>query len=75
MYNEGDAIFFANIGHLQKAVNRYDFQEETIAQLFSHHSMKDEMFKVDAFRSRLGTGVVSSFRSHVLSFSCRTIAH
>ncbi len=77
MYNEGDAIFFANIGHLQKAVNRYDFKAETNAQLFSHHSMKEEMFQVDAFRSRLGTGVVSSFRFHVLvSFSCHTmIAH
>ncbi len=75
MYNEGDAIFFANIGHLQKAVNRYDFQEETIAQLFAHHSMKEEMHKVDAFRSRLGTGVVSSFRFQVIVFSCCKNSH
>ena len=61
MYNEGDAIFFANIGHLQKPVDRYTFLAETFAQLFSHHSMKDEMFKVDAFGARLGSGVVSSF--------------
>ena len=69
MYNEGDAAFFANIGHLQKAVNRYNFQAETSAQLFSHHSMKEEMFKVDAFRSRSGTGVVSSFLISYLFFA------
>ena len=47
IYDEEDAIFFANIGHLQKPVNRYNFLLETDAQLFGHHSMQDEMMKVD----------------------------
>lgn len=58
IYNAGDAIFFVNTGHLQKPVDRYNFEAETTAQLFSHHSMKDELFKVDAFRERDETGVL-----------------
>jgi hypothetical protein len=59
IYNEGDGVFFASIGHLQKPVNRYNFQRETTAQLFSHFSMREEMFKVDAFDEMNGSGIVS----------------
>ena len=47
IYEEGDAVFFANIGHLQKPVNRYNFLAETDAQLFGHGSMQSEMVTVD----------------------------
>ena len=70
IYTEGEAIFFTNIGHLQKPVNRYTFLAETTAQLFSHHSMKNEMFKVDAFGARSGSGVVSSFWIPYLFLFC-----
>jgi hypothetical protein len=40
-----DGLFIANIGHLQKPVNRHNFDAETDAQLFSHFSMREEGFK------------------------------
>jgi len=43
MYNRKEGIFFANIGHLNKPVNRYNFQTETTAQLFSHEDMRVSM--------------------------------
>jgi len=58
IYNDGDGIFFTNIGHLQKQVNRYNFETETTAQLFSHHWMKEESFNVDAFNERDNSGVL-----------------
>lgn len=58
MYSEGEGIFFANIGHLQSKVDRHDFARETKTQLFSHFSMKEEGFYVDAFHKRGLTGVL-----------------
>ena len=43
MYNRKEGIFFANIGHMNKPVNRYNFQTETTAQLFSHEDMRVSM--------------------------------
>lgn len=54
-----DHLNFADItqlGHLQKPVNRHNFQTETLAQLFGHHSMAEESFNVDAFNQRDNTG-------------------
>ena len=56
LYNEKEVLFFANSGHLQKNVNRKNFQTETQAQLFGHHTMTTESFYVDAFRAREETG-------------------
>ena len=58
LYNSGDAVFFASIGHLNKRVDRTNFLTETTTQLFSHHTMREESFKVDAFDSFAGTGVL-----------------
>lgn len=58
IYDAGDGIFFANIGLLQKPVDRNNFVAETKAQLFSHHDMKEEGFKVDVLRERDNTGVL-----------------
>lgn len=44
MYRANECIFFANVGHLQKPVDRYNFLTETEAQLFSHHSMRVSIF-------------------------------
>ena len=46
-------------GHLQKNVNRKNFQAETQAQLFGHHTMTAESFYVDAFRAREETGALT----------------
>lgn len=47
MYNDGDAIFFANIGTLSKPVNAANYRGETKVRLFSHFDMKEESMKVD----------------------------
>ena len=67
MYNDGDAAFIANIGHLQKFVDRYNYQEETLAQLFGHHTMKQEMLKVDAIGATLNSGVLGRIADVVMS--------
>eukprot|EP00804_Cyclotella_cryptica_P004534 CCRYP_006892-RA/>CCRYP_006892-RA protein AED:0.17 eAED:0.17 QI:494/0.84/0.6/1/0.94/0.9/20/0/2106 len=58
LYNEGEVIFIANAGHLQKPVTAGNFLAETKTQLFSHYTMKEESFKVDAFKQRDDTGVL-----------------
>jgi hypothetical protein len=58
IFDAGDGLFIANIGHLQKSVNRNNFVTDTTAQLFSHHSMKEEGFNVDAFNERDNSGVL-----------------
>ena len=57
-YDSGDAVFFANTGHLSKPVTKDNWFTETQAQLFSHFSMTEEAEYVDAFREEVGTGVL-----------------
>lgn len=47
-----------DVGHLQKPVTASNFLAETKTQLFSHHTMKEESFKVDAFNERDETGIL-----------------
>ena len=58
IYNAGEGLFVANAGHLQKPVNKNNFFTETTTQLFSHHTMREEGFDVDAFNNRDNTGVL-----------------
>ena len=58
LYDEKEVLFFVNSGHLQKNVDRENFQAETQAQLFGHHTMTAESFYVDAFRAREETGTL-----------------
>lgn len=67
MFVDGDAAFIANIGHLQKFVDRYNYQAETLAQLFGHHTMKAEMLKVDAFGVTLNSGVLGRMADVLIS--------
>ena len=57
MYNNGDAIFFANIGTLSKPVNAANYRGETKVNLFSHFDMKEESMKVDGNGSS-ATGIM-----------------
>ena len=47
MYNYGELAFIAGIGHLRNPVNKTNYQEDTLAQLFSHPSMSQEAAKVN----------------------------
>ena len=71
LYNRGDAVFFASIGHLNKRVDRTNFLTETTTQLFSHHTMREESFKVDAFDSYIGTGVLGRLNGKDIFFNIR----
>ena len=44
-YKSGEGIFLANIGHLNKPVNRHNFLTETKTQLFSHETMRVSYLK------------------------------
>lgn len=52
-------------GHLQKPVTAANFLSETKTQLFSHHIMKEESLKVDAFKERGGTGILGRMTDSV----------
>jgi hypothetical protein len=58
IFAEGSGIFFANMGHLHKPVNKDNWITETQTDLFSHTSMKRESHRVDAFLEASGPGVL-----------------
>ena len=58
IFDEGAGIFFANMGHLHKPVNKDNWITETQTDLFSHTSMKRESHRVDAFLEANGPGVL-----------------
>ena len=58
IYDEGKGIFLANMGHLHKTVTKETWLTETRTDLFSHHTMKAEEHRVDAFKEGDGPGVL-----------------
>ncbi len=58
IYDEGRGLFFANMGHLHKPCTNENWLTETRTDLFSHHTMKAEAHRVDAFKEGDGPGVL-----------------
>jgi len=58
LYNAGKGIFFANTGHLSKPVTKRNYFRETMTQLFSHSTMEQESYIVDAFQKNEATGIL-----------------
>ncbi|KAL7553976.1 hypothetical protein ACHAWF_017328 [Thalassiosira exigua] len=58
IFDEGKGIFFANVGHLHKPVDKTNWLTETRTDLFSHHTMRLESMLIDAFREGEGPGVL-----------------
>ena len=58
IYDEGKGIFLANMGHLHKPVTKANWLAETRTDLFSHHTMRAEHHRVDAFKEGDGQGVL-----------------
>eukprot|EP00546_Thalassionema_frauenfeldii_P010113 CAMPEP_0178928808 /NCGR_PEP_ID=MMETSP0786-20121207/20156_1 /TAXON_ID=186022 /ORGANISM="Thalassionema frauenfeldii, Strain CCMP 1798" /LENGTH=1403 /DNA_ID=CAMNT_0020604807 /DNA_START=186 /DNA_END=4393 /DNA_ORIENTATION=+ len=58
MYDNEDALFFANMGHLDVPTTKDSWIADTKAQVFSHFHMQQEQQYVDAFRENVGTGVM-----------------
>ncbi|KAL3923785.1 MAG: hypothetical protein SGILL_001448 [Bacillariaceae sp.] len=59
LYNEGDAIFFANTGVVnQNGMTRENIDQKTRTQLFAHNAMQLETQKVDPYNALSGTGAL-----------------
>jgi len=47
LYAEGDAMFFANIGTLDKPVTKADWLQQTRTSLFAHNTQQQELARLD----------------------------
>jgi uncharacterized protein (DUF1501 family) len=78
LYGEGDALFLANTGVLQKLVTKTDWQGETKTRLFSHNSQQRETCKLDIAQETGETGVagrmIDVLKRNGLATSSATVA-
>lgn len=58
MYNDGDLLFFSNIGVLTKETDKENYWRDTETQLFAHNWMQREAQRIDPLKERDGTGVL-----------------
>mmetsp|Transcript_49582 Transcript_49582/g.59998 ORF Transcript_49582/g.59998 Transcript_49582/m.59998 type:complete len:1158 (+) Transcript_49582:1-3474(+) len=58
IYDDGEGIFLANTGHLDRKVTKDNWRQETGTDLFSHTSLEKEHYVVDAFQEKDGTGIL-----------------
>jgi len=57
LYDDGDLIFFANVGTLFKDVTKADWRSETKTQLFAHNIGTRDAQRIDPMKAYDGTGV------------------
>eukprot|EP00804_Cyclotella_cryptica_P013853 CCRYP_002403-RF/>CCRYP_002403-RF protein AED:0.04 eAED:0.04 QI:361/1/1/1/0.81/0.82/17/505/2306 len=57
LYNDKEALFFANTGVLSKPMTRDSWSTETSFQPFAHNIMQEEFYAGDPYNSQPGTGV------------------
>ena len=58
LYDEGDALFFANAGVLFEPVTKQTWKNRTPTQLFAHNVQLHDTQQVDPFQKSPGTGAV-----------------
>merc|ERR1712100_783898 len=58
LYDEGDALFFANVGVLFEPVTKETWKSRTPTQLFAHNVQLRDTQQVDPFQKSPGTGAV-----------------
>jgi len=58
LYDERNALFFANIGVLDEPVQKKNFREKTVTQLFAHNTMQEQISRLDPFRKAHGTEIL-----------------
>lgn len=57
LYDEGDLLFFANVGVVNKnGMDRHNWDAKTKSRLFSHNSMEEDLKLSDPFDQKVGTG-------------------
>ncbi|CAJ1939446.1 unnamed protein product [Cylindrotheca closterium] len=47
LYDDGDAMFFANIGRLDKPMTKADWLQQTRTSLFAHNTQQQELTRLD----------------------------
>ena len=62
LYNENDAVFFANTGVLNKPTTKRTWNQDHVTKLFAHNTMQKELKRVDPFDTAAGTGVMGRIR-------------
>jgi len=58
LYQEGDALFVANIGVLTKPTDKVQYESDERTQLFDHEKQRQEAEEADPFNHAPGTGVL-----------------
>lgn len=58
LYNDDDAIFFANAGVLNRPTTKSTYRNDHVTQLFAHNTMQQEAKRVDPFKDAKGTGIM-----------------
>ncbi len=62
LYNDNDAVFFANTGVLNKPTTKRTWNQDHVTKLFAHNTMQQELKRVDPFDTTAGTGVMGRIR-------------
>ena len=58
LYEDGDALFFANTGLLFEPVTKENWKSKTSTQLFAHNVQQRDIQQVDVFQEVAGTGIL-----------------
>lgn len=58
LYNDGDALFVANMGVLTEPVTKSNYKFKTLTQLFAHNAMQEELHELDPRNLAVGTGTL-----------------
>jgi len=58
LYDDGDALFLANVGIMNEPISKDNWQEKTPTQLFAHSAQMDETYRLDIKKDAGDTGVL-----------------
>merc|ERR1719393_703075 len=68
LYDDGDLLFFANVGVVNNnKMNRENWEDKTRARLFSHSSMQQEAIKLDTYEKLPGSGVLGRLNDMLIN--------
>jgi len=56
LFDEGSALFFANVGVLNRPVTKTNYLQQTSTILFAHDAMQAEIGRLDPLQTSSGTG-------------------
>jgi len=75
LYNNGDALFVANVGVMTKDVTVDNWNDETVTRLFAHNAMQEEIKRLDPFMDVERTSPLGRLADAVTNdFAVRAVA-